>query len=213
MKKLLKRYAELLNEVDGWFNRSLAEHQDLILCGRGCSACCRGFFDITLLDAVYLRFGFENLPPDVKKMLQQKAVVSLDKISLNVPAFQHPWIFNEIPETEWETIMPENDETPCLLLSDDGLCRLYDYRPMTCRLNGIPLFDIFGEELSDEYCTLNFKGSDPATIKDIYYPFKELFAQELLLFRELTKRLFSNPVNEIDTLIPAALIVDKWRKI
>jgi hypothetical protein len=60
----------------------------------------------------------------------------------------------------------------------------------------------------DECCTLNFRGVDAALPEDIRHPFLDLFAQELLLFRELTSRLLGKAVNEMDTFIPAAVLLD-----
>jgi len=132
----------------------------------------------------------------------------LNALTINHPEFSAPWLLNPIPESEWDDIMPEDDETPCVLLSEEGACLVYDYRPMTCRLNGIPLIDASGEELFDEWCTMNFIDQDPRRMLDVRYPFRELFAQELLLFRELTERLLGKTFNEIDTLIPAAVCMD-----
>lgn len=208
MQDIFDRYGCLLREVDDWFAASLAAHPTDIACQRGCSACCRGLFDITLLDALYLRHGFEQLAEQLRQDVRHKARRRLDTIAERWPAFSAPWLLNPIPEQEWDAIMPEDDETPCVLLSESGGCLVYDHRPMTCRLNGIPLIDSSGEELFDEWCTLNFSDRDPLPLKELRHPFNDLFAQELLLFRELTRRLTGQPVSELDTLIPAALCMD-----
>lgn len=208
MQDIFDRYGSLLREVDGWFAACLQAHADRIVCHRGCSACCRGLFDITLLDALYLRHGFDRLAENVQHAVRAKALARLAPISAAWPVFSAPWLLNAIDEAEWDDIMPDDDETPCVLLSDAGTCLVYDYRPMTCRLNGIPLIDTSGEELFDEWCTLNFTDTDPLLREDLRHPFTDLFAQELLLFREMTKRLMGKPVNELDTLIPAALCMD-----
>lgn len=208
MQALFDRYGSLLREVDNWFAGCLQRHAGLIACNRGCSACCRGLFDITLLDALYLRAGFDLLPDDVQQRVRLKAGVRLDEITAQWPAFSSPWILNRIPETEWDTMMPEEDETPCPLLSETGACLVYDHRPMTCRLNGIPLIDTSGEELFDDWCTLNFTDADPLVFPDLRHPFNDLFAQELLLFRELTRNLLGEAVSELDTIIPAAVFLD-----
>jgi hypothetical protein len=145
----------------------------------------------------------------VRHTLSLKAASRLGQLQSSNPDFSAPWILNRIPEEEWEALMPEDDATPCILLDDSGFCLLYAYRPMNCRLHGIPLFDTSGEALSDEWCTLNFVAADPAQIEDIRHPFLELFAQELLLFRETTRCLLGAPVNELDTVIPAALLLDE----
>ncbi|QEM68400.1 YkgJ family cysteine cluster protein [Geobacter sp. FeAm09] len=208
MKELLGRYGELLREVDRWFGGCIQRHGDQIACHLGCSACCRGLFDITVLDALYLRSGIDALPEAVQQSLRLKAADRLASLTACNPAFVEPWILNHIPEEEWEELMPEEDETPCLLLAEDGSCLVYEQRPMTCRLNGIPLWDTSGEALMDEWCTLNFRGVDMGRLEDLRHPFLELFAQELLLFRELTRKLLGEAVNELDTFIPAALVLD-----
>jgi Fe-S-cluster containining protein len=208
LKELLKRYGDLLREVDCWFSDCIRRHGDRIVCGRGCSACCRGLFDITILDALYLRSGIDALPEDIQHSLRLKAADRLASLTSCNPAFVEPWILNRIPEEDWEELMPEEDETPCLLLSEDGSCLVYEQRPMTCRLNGIPLFDTSGEAIMDEWCTLNFRDVDAALPEDIRHPFLDLFAQELLLFRELTRQLLGEVVNELDTFIPAAVMLD-----
>jgi len=205
---IFARYGDLLREVDRWFATCLHGHADLIACHRGCSACCRGLFDITLLDALYLRSGFDRLPNSLQHEIRLKAMSRLNEITDTWPEFSAPWLLNPIPESEWDDIMPEDDETPCVLLSEEGTCLVYDHRPMTCRLNGIPLIDISGEELFDDWCTLNFIDQDPCGMADIRHPFKELFAQELLLFQELTKKILGKSLNEVDTLIPAAVCMD-----
>jgi Fe-S-cluster containining protein len=208
VKDLLERYGVLLQEVDRWFSGCIPRHGDQIACGRGCSACCRGLFDITILDALYLRSGIDALPEVVRQSLRLKAADRLASLTAINPSFVEPWVLNRIPEQEWEELMPEEDETPCLLLAEDGSCLVYAQRPMTCRLNGIPLFDTSGEAVMDEWCTLNFIGADATLLEDLRHPFLELFAQELLLFRELTRRLLGKAVSELDTFIPAAVMID-----
>jgi hypothetical protein len=116
---------------------------------------------------------------------------------------------NGIPEDEWDLLMPEEDETPCLLLSQNGGCLIYEQRPMTCRLNGIPLIDISGEELFDEWCTLNFTEGNPQQLTDLRFGFTKLFGEELLLFQDLIRCLTGNIRNEVDLFIPAALVMDR----
>jgi len=122
--------------------------------------------------------------------------------------FVEPRLLNGIPEEDWDALMPEEDETPCLLLEAGG-CLIYDYRPMTCRLNGIPLIDVSGEELFDEWCTLNFTAEDPRLLDDLRFGFTELFTRELLLFQELVHLLTGSVRNEVDLFIPAAILLER----
>lgn len=208
MNTLLDRYGVLLSEVDSWFQSCLEQHPDLIACRNGCSECCRGLFDITLLDAFYLKRGFDRLPESDKTALARVAARRLGALTSVNTSFIEPWLLNGIPEDDWEALMPEEDDTPCLLLSQQGGCLLYEYRPMTCRLNGIPLIDVCGEEMFDEWCTLNFVDTDPRLLVDVRFGFTDLFSRELLLFRELLRLLTGHPRNEVDLFIPAAVVMD-----
>lgn len=209
MNALLDRYGALLGEVDAWFLHCLGRYPEQVSCCNGCSECCRGLFDITLLDAFYLKHGFDTLPEPLKSKLVLTATRRLELLSRMNPAFVEPWLLNGIPEEDWDALMPEEDETPCLLLSEAGGCLVYEHRPMTCRLNGIPLIDVSGEELFDEWCTLNFTGDDPRQLSDLRFEFTELFSRELLLFQELLFNLTGTVRNEVDLFIPAAVVMDR----
>lgn len=208
MNTILDAYGELLREVDSWFSRCLEQYPQYITCTSGCSACCRGLFDITLLDALYLHRGFQTLAADVQEKLQHSAEQRLHSLSLINPNFTAPWLLNGIAEEQWDELMPEDDDTPCLLLSPYGQCMVYQYRPMTCRLNGIPMIDDSGEELFDEWCTLNFTEVNPRGLSGISAPFNDIFYKELLLFRKLLKELTGAARNEVDLFIPAALLLE-----
>jgi len=51
-REIEREYRSLLGGVDAWFSRCLEAGGTAFSCRGGCSACCRGLFDITLLDAV-----------------------------------------------------------------------------------------------------------------------------------------------------------------
>ena len=205
---ILARYATLLSEVDNWFRRCSLVAGEELACQRGCSACCRGLFDITLLDACYLRKGIDLLQPSDRQKSEELSITRISSMAEIWPDFSHPFIMNIYPEEQFDAVMPDDDETPCPLVGDNGHCLVYDHRPMTCRLHGIPLLEIDGEVFFDEWCTMNFRNSAPLEMSGIRFNFKDIFAQEQLLFREFTKRLFNKSFNELDTVIPAAALID-----
>lgn len=206
MNAILSSYGELLQEVDDWFAACIKMYPENVNCKAGCSDCCRGLFDITVLDAMYLKQGFEKLEFSVRIALQKQAKARLSHCSSINQNFKEPWFLNQLSDSEQDELMPENDMTPCLLLSDNKECLVYQYRPMTCRLHGIPLFDIDGEPFSDEHCSLNFKDVNSELLLEIRHNFRSLFIQELDLFRQFTNKLYGYPLNEHDTIIPAAIL-------
>jgi Fe-S-cluster containining protein len=208
MTQVLEHYGILLEEVSSWFTRCQESFPEDIACSQGCSDCCRGLFDITLLDACYLKSGFDRLPPAVKRRVRSRARVRLLELQGIWPDLTAPYLLNFHPEGEWDALMPDDDETPCVLLGDNGRCLVYDHRPMTCRLHGLPLIDVSGEVMHDEWCTLNFNTRDPLGTEGLHGEFISLFRRELALFREYTGELLGERMNELDTLIPTAVLID-----
>jgi Fe-S-cluster containining protein len=208
MKEILTQYRGLLTEVDDWFHRCSKLYPQEISCTSGCSGCCRALFDITLLDARYLQLGFERLPPDVRQSVLAEAERRVSLLQQQWPEYSHPYLLNYRPETDWQDLMPEDDETPCLLLDDEGRCLVYEYRPMTCRLHGLPLIDVSGEVMHDEWCTENFTSNDPLSMTGLQGEFDRFFREEVRLDREFSLQLSGRVIYELDTVIPAALLID-----
>lgn len=208
LSAVIRRYQLLLQEVDDWFAKCSLAAGEQILCSRGCSACCRGLFDITLLDAALVRTGFTSLTAQTRQQITDRSMERLAEMQQVWPDFSQPWLMNSYSEEQWDLAMPDEDEIPCPYLSDGGTCLIYQYRPMTCRLHGIPMVDLGGEVLFDEWCSLNFAGCNPLVNNELRAPFNDIFIQEQLLFREFTRLLLGRPFNELDTVIPAAVMID-----
>ncbi len=208
MEKILENYGSLLKSVDRWFARCVADFPGLISCGQGCCSCCRGIFDITLLDAWFLKSGFDKLDERTKTSVMHKAQQRLKLMKKVWPELDVPFILNVRPEEDWEALMPDDDDTPCPLLSESGECLVYDFRPMTCRLHGIPLVDISGEVFHDEWCTMNFVGEFPLEMSELYWEFLVCFQTEIKLFQHFTYKLIHQCINELDTFIPLSLLMD-----
>jgi Fe-S-cluster containining protein len=186
----------------------MAQQGAHIACRAGCSGCCRGLFDITLLDAWYLKTGFDRLDQGVRETVLEKCRERLAWMRERWPELDVPYLLNYRHEDDWELLMPEEDETPCVLLSASGGCLLYDHRPMTCRLHGIPVVDSSGEAFYDEWCTLNFTAVDPLQMPELRGEFNRLFKDELALFKGFTSVLLQQEFNELDTFIPLALLME-----
>lgn len=204
---ILNHYRQLQQQVDLWFAGALQQFPAAIQCARGCAQCCRGLFDISLLDAWVLQQGFARLPAAVRQTAKAKAQVRLADLQQRWPQLQSPYFLNTLPDEGW-TEMPEGDLTPCPLLSAAGLCLVYDHRPLTCRLHGLPNIDVGGELFDDSYCSLNFPGIDPLQLQGLRGEFRASFEQEMALLGEATKALFGRPLRELDTFIPLALLVE-----
>lgn len=205
---LLDAYHALLGEIDDWFAACLqAAPPETFACHAGCSACCRGLFDITLLDAFLLRRGFTQLPGEVRAQVLAKCRVRLAELQAQWPQLQPPYLLNALPDEDWMN-MPEEDEIPCPLLGDDNRCLVYAFRPMTCRLHGLPNIDLSGEDFSTDFCTLH--AGSPYTLADsvLLWRFRAGFERENDLLRALTRQLGGEPTCQADTFIPLALLAE-----
>ena len=208
LQPILAAYRKLLAEIDGWFAGCLAAAPPgAIACRAGCSACCRGLFDITLLDAFLLKEAFDRLPADLRQPALAKAETRLAELRRRWPHFTAPYLLNGLPDAEW-TEMPEEDETPCPLLGDDGRCLVYAARPLTCRLHGLPNLDLSGESFSGACCTRNYLDADPLADPALRWPFRAVFEREIGLFHAFTRELTGRVWPELDTFIPTALLID-----
>lgn len=207
MDDLLSRYQALLATVDDWFTRCQTTYPDQIVCASGCSGCCRGLFDISLLDARLLRSGFDRLPAEVRALPMAQAQQRLEALQRLWPGFAAPYLLNLLPDDAWMA-MPEDDLTPCPLLGADGRCLVYDWRPLTCRLHGVPQFLPDGEVWHEEGCSSNFLHTDPQQMAGLAWDFPALHAQEFCLGQELAVLLTGEALTELDTFIPLALLID-----
>ncbi|MBN2646060.1 MAG: YkgJ family cysteine cluster protein [Desulfuromonadaceae bacterium] len=204
---LLDDYRQLLEELDGWFAACVEQVGDEIRCCKGCSACCRGLFDISLLDAALLKAGFLQLEPEVRERVLARARERVHALQAQWPEFEPPYLLNRLPHEEWLD-MPEDDPIPCPLLGDEGQCLVYAHRPMICRTHGLPNIDSSGEIFSDAVCTLNFKTRDPLTVPGLRHPFRATFEREFALLERFAERLLGQRRCEFDTFIPCAVLID-----
>ena len=207
MNELLQSYHALLTTLDRWFATRQAELPNAIVCADGCSGCCRGLFDISLLDARLLRAGFDPLPAATRVVVQEKAAARLAELQEHWPNFAPPYLLNHMYDDVW-TEMPEDDLTPCPLLDAAGRCLVYEYRPMTCRLHGLPQIDKSGEIFLAEWWSRNFAGMNPLEMEGLRHDFQQLFTSEFTLLRAFAKELCNLDSAEIDTFIPLAILID-----
>lgn len=132
------KYEKLTQACSDIFNSFKEKYPTEIKCKIGCTDCCYAPFDLSLIEAVYINRKFhEVLPNNIKhKILEQADIIDRQIYKIK------RWAFKErqkgVPEEE---IIKEvgKKRIRCPLLSEDNKCYLYEYRPITCRLYGIPI--------------------------------------------------------------------------
>ena len=112
-RRLETLYAAMDRDYD-----AAARHYGFFCAGCGDNCCLTRFYHHTAIEYAYLLSGFFQLPRDRRIVYMERAAAysgELEGAERGNKAFRH--------------MCP---------LNDAGLCVLYDYRPMICRLHGIP---------------------------------------------------------------------------
>jgi Fe-S-cluster containining protein len=114
---------------------------DHLVCRAGCAECCIGPFPINHLDARRLRRGIReirNIDPDrVERVVQRARETAL----LFAPEFPGDPSTGLLADDEGadEALAERFAEVPCPALDpDQGICEVYEYRPIPCRTYGPP---------------------------------------------------------------------------
>ncbi len=135
---VFKKYETLVRQVDGIFENVRQQFSDFVNCKLECSDCCHAIFDLSFLEALYINRQFlEKVAEERKLEIFDDANVADRKIyRLKRKAFKAV----EAGEKSEEQILLEmaTERIRCPLLNEDNRCDLYDCRPLTCRLYGIP---------------------------------------------------------------------------
>jgi Fe-S-cluster containining protein len=145
--------------IDDWFAKVRAKYPEHMQCGKGCTACCYGLFDITLADAADVARGFQSLPHDVQDRIRTRAAALHRKLRDAAPDLPEPAILEE-DDPRVDAIVNAVDIAPCPCLGGAGECLIYEKRPVACRLEGVPMVDVH-EGLFGDWCELNFKQGVP----------------------------------------------------
>lgn len=165
MNDLLDDYLYVLARAATLFRDAAREHPELVPCRPRCIECCVGLFEITLLDAAVLGRACECLPDTVRNFLRERALTQLDSlhtfdprlpkgseylkdkterglISLTgtVVVAQEPiktWSLS-FSRSSFNKLIKRAGNVRCPLLDDGDYCILYNFRPLVCRLQGLP---------------------------------------------------------------------------
>lgn len=136
-KIFFDRYERLRDQADEVFQHVKKQFPECVKCKLECSDCCHALFDLTLIEALYINHHFNDLLPEARKAQLLEFANKADRkiYKLKREAFKS----FEAGKSE-DQILEEiaKERVACPLLNSDNCCELYDYRPITCRLYGIP---------------------------------------------------------------------------
>jgi len=132
-----QQYEQLTSYVDQVFNQMKNKYPQCVTCYLGCSDCCYALFDLTLIEAMYIHDKFHTL---LDKKQQQEILETADRVDRQIHKIKRK-VYKESKEgKDQQNIMLDiaREKIRCPLLNDDDQCVLYDHRPITCRIYGLP---------------------------------------------------------------------------
>ena len=159
---------------------------DWLICKPGCTPCCIGVFAIDQLDVLRLQEGLTSLDatdPERAARVRQRARNSWERIAAKFPGDVQTGVLDEDDEAA-EAFEQFADYEPCPALDPErGICDVYAWRPITCRVFGPPV-------RSDGrlgVCELCYHGASPNEIATCELKLDEADALQSELVGELAK--------------------------
>ena len=137
LKPFFEKYKAFLVLADELFAKTQQEFPECIKCEIKCADCCHALFDLTLIEAMYINHRFnEKFEGKRKEAIIEKANRADRKTyMIKRKAYKD----QEAGKNDVEILMEiAAERVRCPLLNEDDMCDLYEDRPITCRLYGMP---------------------------------------------------------------------------
>lgn len=116
-------------------------------CAKGCSSCCSQFFEISELEYDIIHDLLATQSNKQQIQLKNKSLVMMDMFQEHWPDFYDSY-FKEstyLCHDEAYYNHPERFKVriPCIFLSKEGACEIYEVRPIVCRTTGVGFIHLF----------------------------------------------------------------------
>ncbi|MDQ7778452.1 MAG: YkgJ family cysteine cluster protein [Planctomycetota bacterium] len=151
LDKLIDDYLRLLARATGAFASFKDAAPEAVTCKPGCCECCVGLFEITPLDAEIVALASAQLPTAELARVRREAASQLEHLhaiesrvpvgrGVLGPAKKSPRVDFPVSFTEraLSSLVSQVGNVRCPLLDDADRCALYPFRPLVCRLQGLP---------------------------------------------------------------------------
>lgn len=127
---LFAEYENLVRASDAAFEKVSSRFRERVRCRRGCAECCHAAFGLFLVEAVYIRRMFSALDRRLRRSVLSRCERAEKELE---NALQGGKDQGGAAGIDLSSVRAR-----CPLLSGDLTCCLYEARPITCRVYGIP---------------------------------------------------------------------------
>lgn len=133
LAQLFRSYDLLVDKADEAFKRMEKEHRDCIKCEPHCADCCHAVFGLFLIEAAFLKQHFDQLDgEEIREALLRCDDMERALKRLEIRLQKHE------DDPQMQAYVMAQGRIRCPLLNENQDCILYPYRPITCRVYGIP---------------------------------------------------------------------------
>ena len=136
-KPYFEKYEAVVAMADEVFERVHKEFPECVKCKIKCDDCCYALFDLALIEAIYLNHQFKRIYKDRER---ERLIERSNRADRKIHKIKRK-AYKEKAAGKNETDILTNlagERVRCPLLNDEEMCDLYEHRPITCRLYGIP---------------------------------------------------------------------------
>ena len=136
-KPFFEQYEALSASVERAFESVKNQFPDCVKCKPFCADCCYAVFDLTFIEAMYINERFRNKYNGENLNILMERCNKIDRTLYKLKKSAYKAVESGKEEKE---ILHEMAETRirCPMLNDAEMCEIYDFRPLTCKLYGIP---------------------------------------------------------------------------
>jgi Fe-S-cluster containining protein len=130
---LYEPYDSMVSKADQAFQQVKEEFPGCIRCEPHCADCCHAVFGLFLIEASFLKRDFDHLDEGEREAALKRghdADQSLEKLEETLRSFKD--------DPQMISYSLARARIRCPLLNDQNECVLYPYRPITCRVYGVP---------------------------------------------------------------------------
>lgn len=137
LSEIFAKYEKLVAETDAVFEKVREMHPDCVRCEVKCADCCHALFDLSLVEAMYMNAKFaDNFSGKDKSDILDRAGEADRRIyKIKKQAYKDT---QDGLAAEDIMVKVARERVRCPLLNDEDTCAMYDHRPITCRLYGVP---------------------------------------------------------------------------
>jgi len=199
LKEHFVKYEALVQMVDAVFDRVKKEYPKEVFCREKCSDCCYAIFDLTLIEALYLKDKILKRFTGKEKNDLMEIADKTDRVLTKMKRDAYKAVKNGADQLEIVGKMSQ-ERVRCPLLGEDNLCDMYDHRPITCRVYGIPTSTAGVSHICGR---TNFKQGDAYPTLNM----DKIYTQLQLLSAQLVKDINTEKIKMHELLIPVSMAI------